>query len=398
MSVDLTTALDATQLRGYDFVVIPLLMIVTLLSLAALGEVASRQIFAESGAETCTMVGPAGAEVMRPNCISYRKAAEGPMTVNTYNDCGYRTPEPCSGRLSDGIRVALMGGSAAQGMKVPYADTFAARLTRTLTQDCRRRVEFQNMGIPGANLLDIYRRIDEALAMHPDLVMLVITPLEMKDPIDPDQFANRHLDAAVLPSKTTVDPAPDPGFSKSLVARISDLAYQSRLLVAAQHFLFQDRATFVKLYMLHGEDADYLRVPYHRAWQQRLNIFETLLGEMAARAKAAGIPMMLVLGPARIQTALLDSLVRPSNVDPFALGRQLHAIADRHGVMFQDALEGFETISNPDGMYYAVDGHMDADGQAVFARAILQRLLHGTEPFLGCSGTTLAGNRSGNQP
>jgi hypothetical protein len=95
---------------------------------------------------------------------------------------------------------------------------------------------------------------------------------------------------------------------------------------------------------------------------------------------------------------LLDSSVRPPNVDPFALGRQLHAIADRHGVIFQDGLEGFATVNDPDDMYYAVDGHMDADGQAVFARVILKRLLHSPEPFQGCSGTTLAGNRSANQP
>jgi hypothetical protein len=399
MSAEPTKPPDAAQLRRHDFVVIPLLMIATLLSLALLGEVGSRQIFEESGAETCGMTGPVGVEVMRPNCISYRKAAEGPMTVNAYNDCGYRTPEPCRSRPADAIRVALMGSSTAQGLKVPYADTFAARLTKTLTQDCNRPVEFQNMGIPGATLLDMYRRTDEALAMHPDLVMLVVTPIEMRETIDPVRFANRNSPAAVVPSKATVDDPPgDPGASKSLVSWISDLAYNSRLLVAAQHFLFQDRTTFVKLYMLHGDDAGYLRVPYNQAWQQRLGTFDTLLGEMAARAKARGVPMMLVLGTARIQTALLDPSVRPPNVDPFALGRQLHAIADRRGVIFQDGLEGFATVSNPDDMYYAVDGHMDADGHAVLAHAILDRLLHSPGPFQGCSGTTHAGNQSAYQP
>jgi hypothetical protein len=41
---------------------------------------------------------------------------------------------------------------------------------------------------------------------------------------------------------------------------------------------------------------------------------------------------------------------------------------------------------------------MDADGHAVLAHAILDRLLHSPGPFQGCSGTTHAGNQSAYQP
>ncbi len=398
MSADQTGPPEMVRLPRYDFVVIPLLMIATVLSLAVLGEFFSRQIFVESGRETCGMAGPAGVEVMRPNCISYRKAAEGPETVNAYNDCGYRTPQPCHLRPVGGVRVALMGTSTAQGMKVPYGRTFAARLTKLLTAACRRPVEFQNMGIPGASLLDIYRRTDEALAMRPDLIMLVVTPLEMRAAGDAAELGRSSPAATPASSKAEAGQPPGPGFSKSLVALISDLAYQSRLMVVAQHFLFQDRATYVKLYMLHGDEAGYLRMPYDPAWQQRVEMFDTMLGDMAARAKAAGIPMMLVLAPARIQTTLLDTSVRPPGVDPFALGRDLRAIAARHGVIFQDALDDFATVKDPDSMFYAVDGHIDADGHAVLARSILQRLLHANSPFADCSGATIAGNQRADTP
>ena len=184
----------AAQFHRYDLLIIPLLILATLVGLVAFGEFCSRQIFVESGSETCLMKGPAGVNMMRPNCTSYRKAAEGPPTINAYNDCGYRTPQPCGTRLPGEIRVALMGTSTAAGMKVPYADTFAAKLTATLTKACDRPVDFQNMGIPGASMADVYRRTGEALAMHPELVMLVITPIEMRG--SEDEGGGGHVDGA----------------------------------------------------------------------------------------------------------------------------------------------------------------------------------------------------------
>jgi hypothetical protein len=373
------------KLPRYDLIVIPLLAFLTLAVMAVAGEFASRAIFVESGAETCGTVGPAGVAVMRPNCISYRKAAEGPDTVNAYNDCGYRTPQPCATRPAGGIRVALLGASTAQGLKVPYAATFAARLTGALSRACRRPVEFQNMGVPGAGLLDVYRRLDEALAMHPDLLMLAMTPYEMKAAIAASDLARRDE-----PGAHAAEPAAPPP-EKSLVARLSDLAFNSRILVVAQHFLFQDRATFAKLFLLHGEDAGYLRVPYGPGWEQRLRDFDVLLADMARRTEAAGVPMLLVLGPQRIQASLLDPSVRPAGVDPFAIGRRLAAIAAKHGVLFQDTLEGFAGVADPDALFYAVDGHMDAGGHAVFARAVLDRLTHDSPLFRDCHGAALAG-------
>jgi hypothetical protein len=317
--------------------------------------------------------------------VSYRKAAEGPATVNAYNDCGYRTPQPCGTRPPGGIRVALLGASTAQGMKVPYPATFAARLTEALSRACRRPVEFQNMGVPGAGLLDVYRRLDEALALHPDLIMLAMTPYEMKAAIGASALARRDDPAAQAA-------APDPPPARqSLVARLSDAAHDSRILVVAQHFLFQDRATFVKLFLLHGEDADYLRVPYGPGWERRLRDFDVLLADMARRSAAAGVPMLLALGPQRIQASLLDRGVRPDSVDPFEIGRRLAAIAAAHGVLFQDTLEGFAGLADPDAPFYAVDGHMDADGHAVFARSVLARLTHDSPVFRDCQGAALAG-------
>ena len=153
----------------------------------------------------------------------------------------------------------------------------------------------------------------------------------------------------------------------------------------AQHYLFQDRATYVRLYMLHGDDAGYLRPPFGPAWEQHLADFDLLLRGMAEKAHQRGVPMVLVDAPSMVQVALLSENARSYGADPFAFGQRLAAIATRDGVSFIDALTGFSKNAPAEKLFYPVDGHMNAAGSAVFA-GILQRRLPAIEgtPFAAC--------------
>jgi len=368
-----------------DFLLIPLLVFATVLVMTAASEVVSRKVFTESGGESCGLDTAAGPPRMRPNCVSRRKAAEGPMVENAYNDCGYRTPNSCGAKPPDTLRVALAGTSTAEGFKVRYEETFAARLTEELSVTCRRNVEFQNMGIAGNTPLDVYRRMDEALAMNPDLVMLVFTAWDLKERIDSAKLAARDDPQSVEPSIATLPATHSDG--RSMIARLSDLAANSRALLVAQHYLFQDRATFVRMYMLHGDDAGYLRPPYGPSWEERLADFELLLGGMAKRAHDRGVPMVLVLAPSRIQVALRPGDAASYGADPFAIVRRLGEIAARHGVSFLDTLADFSRTPSPERFFYPVDGHMDGAGSAVFANVLLQYLtMNDAMPFATCLG------------
>jgi hypothetical protein len=366
-----------------DLILIPLLALATVLAMLLAAEVGSRVAFSESGGESCQDMVSGVPGKFLANCVSRRKSAEGPVVENAYNDCGYRTPTPCGTHPSGIIRVALMGSSTAEGFKVPYAETFAARLTELLSTACRRPVEFQNMGAP-ASMLDIYRRTEEALAMRPDAIMLVLGAIDLKTPFTRDEMARREAPF----------PPPGPGIAapeerrknRSLVGWLSDLAVNSRALVVAQHFLYQDNATYVRLYMLHGEDADYLRPPLSAAWRQRLDDLGVLIGGMVRKAGARGAPVILAWSPTRIQAALMADATRPPNADPALVGAALATIAAREGATFIDTLPAFAEQRMPERFFYAVDGHMTGDGAAVFADALRDRLLTGDmAPFAGCA-------------
>jgi hypothetical protein len=339
-------------------------------------------MFAESGTETCGAADGNLAPHFQPNCVSRRKSAEGPMVENAYNDCGYRTPTPCGTHAPGTIRVALMGTSIAEGFRVPYEETFAARLTVSLSRACGRPVEFQNMGVAGAGLLDVYRRTGEAMAMRPDLIMLVVSAIELKDRMSRAELSGR--DEPLPPP--TPSAAPPPRRTQPLVSWLSDQALASRALVVAQHFLLQDRESYVRLYMLHGEEADYLRRPLSQAWQERLTDFGQVVGDMVSRARSRDVPLLVVWAPTRIQAALVADAARPEPVDPFLFDRRLAEVSTQRGATFLDALEGFARHRAPERFFYPVDGHLNGDGAAVFADVVRERLTLGDiAPFSGCA-------------
>jgi hypothetical protein len=375
------------RLPRRDFVILPLLCLLTVCIMLGAAEVIADRFFDESGAETCSVLDPLHGYRIRPNCSSWRKAAEGPRVENTYNDCGYRSRESCAPPPPGTVRVATLGASTAQGMKVAQDEILTARLGRLLSAACHRPVEFQNMGVPGYKPLDQYLRVDEALAMAPDIVMLVIVPFDLEGNEDPNRIANRdHPELLVRPQVAAAER------THPLFQQINDALSGSRAVVAAEHFLYQDRATYVRLFLKYGDKADYLRLPLSTAWERRLRDLEILLGGMADKIHAAGKPFVVVLGPQLIQVALLNPADRPNGVDPFAIGRRFKEIADRHGILFVNALDYFRTAARPESLFYAVDGHMTGDGYAVVAKGLAHDLpTSGLKPFARCTVDKVAG-------
>lgn len=314
------------------------------------------------------------------NCAS--KPAEGVNVAYHFNECGYRTEASCGPKPANTLRLAVMGASTAEGFKVPYARAFAPELAQFLDGQCGQPVEIQNLGVAGYHPLDQYWLIDEALNLHPDLLLLVLTPYELAASYSEEQMRMRFDPEQVRARNRARSAQPETGSGPSLISRIDALLADSRAVLAAQHILYQNRQKFVSLFLLHEDKADYLRSPLSAKWQKRLQNLEILFGEMADKAHAAGVPFVIVLGPQRIQAALLDQSLRQPGVDPFLLGEKLAEIAGRHGIVFYDLLADFRQQPEPERLFYPVDGHMTEAGHRLFANAIDKHLLQAELPVL----------------
>jgi hypothetical protein len=182
------------------------------------------------------------------------------------------------------------------------------------------------------------------------------------------------------PAFTSSSAAAQPAVSP--LNRLEHLMIQSRTLLVAQHFVFQNRETFIRAYLMYGDKADYLRQPLTPIWQQRFADLDLTIGDIANRLHAAGVPLMIVAVPSRAEAALLSSSQLPAHVDPFAFGREIQTIASKHSAGYVDLMGPFSRIPNAENLYYVVDGHVTTEGHKVIADELVQKLQDGSVPAI----------------
>lgn len=364
-----------------DYIRLPLVSLATILLIFGVSELLTRVIWAEHKEASCTVVDPVAGDHFKPNCTIRTKNAEGPWTTYQYNECGYRSATSCGPKPPGTLRIAILGSSVSQALYVPYDQTYFAQTAGDLSRSCDRPIDVQNLGVPGSSPIYAYRRVPEAMALHPDVVFYLLAPFDLEQRIDPQELAARNN-----PDRGQTSTKPAVQLTVSPMKRMQATLVESRTVLVAQHFLFQNRDTFIRMYMLYGDKADFLRQPFTPAWQQRFADLDLIIGDMADKLRAARIPLVVIPAPSRAEAALLSSPQLPPNVDPSAFGRQIEMIASKHGAVYVDLMAAFRDIPNSESLFYVVDGHATPDGQKVIAQILSRKLLDGSVPaFARCT-------------
>src|ERR1700685_1906170 len=83
------------RLPARDFLILPLLMLLTCVFLAGITEVTARVVWTEHLEDSCVISDPTLGHRFQPNCVSHSKSLESPWIINHYNDCGHRGDESC---------------------------------------------------------------------------------------------------------------------------------------------------------------------------------------------------------------------------------------------------------------------------------------------------------------
>ena len=365
------TALPAQErnekrLPRRDWILLPLIAVLTIVCIVAVSEVASRFIWPDHETDPCYVKSGRFGAHFRPNCQSRVKAAEGPWVVNQYNACGYRSTESCGPKPPDSIRVAVLGSSSSYGYLVPYNSSYYVVAERALSNACRRRVEFQNLGVLALPLHDVYLRMGEALALKPDVLLLSLDAYDV---------------AKFLQFDPSVTSGGEPQLKVAEAQKKDWLRYHviqpiksSRAVMMLQHYMYQNPSTYANLYLLEGDNANYLRPPFTENWQKRLSNVDLMLRSMSKQASAAGVPMAIILMPSAAEVALENTPARPG-VNPMALDTAVARIASRYDVRVINPLPDFAGQHDVMKMFYVVDGHTGAAGQQIIGNTVVKALL-----------------------
>jgi hypothetical protein len=371
--------IQESKLSRRDLWLLPCLSVLTVLLLLVGTEVTARHFFSSDERDSCTVSDANIGFSFRHNCTSRMKIAESSWVTYRYNDCGYRSGASCGRRPAGTTRIALIGSSASKGEYVEYDKTFATLAATALTSRCHRQIEVQNLGRRACSPACTFHRIDEALALQPDVLVMGVSPHDFETML-PQQVRDRYQPIPPRIGDVSEDDR------AGLIARIKKSITDSRSVFAAQHFMFEDPATYLKMYLVHGDKADFLRQPFTAKWQQRFDDFDLMLGEMADKARAARVPFYLIEIPSLAQVSVLSLPGAPAkDIDATAINRELAEIAARHGVEFVDVLGNFKNTPGSNRDFFMVDGHLNADGQALVSGPLVEKLLDGNvTAFAAC--------------
>jgi hypothetical protein len=394
---------EQQRLPRRDWIILPLLSLLTVGLLTGVSEVAARLLWSEQLVDSCGVADPVFGLHFKPNCRSEVKSAESPWLENAYNGCGFRTAEDCGPKAANQVRVAVVGSSISSGYLVPYPRTFTAQATEMLRRRCHAPVDFQNLGVPGGGQIEkVPLHLDAALGLHPNMVLMVISEFDLQSlqaPVAAAAAAKTSVQAAAAGTaaaaagtaaaaagtaaadagpgdgKAAAPAVPGPTGLGEEIRQIVVKLRASRAVLVAQHFLFENIDAYLPLYLQHGDEADYLRPPLSPAWRRRLDQFDQEIGEIASRTGAEQTPFMLVYLPSRAQAALMHWKNRPAGIDPALLGQDLGVIARRHGIDYLDLTETIADHADPAGLYYPEDSHPNAAAGGIIADAIVSGML-----------------------
>jgi hypothetical protein len=371
-----TRVTQEKKLPALDWVLLPVIGLMTVLFILGSTELIARRIYdtkGSTGLEDCMVLDdPATGAREIPNSVCREKSFESPLVEYRFNSCGDRAGMECGPKKPGSYRIVMVGSSYAIGKRVPIDKTFATLLPKELSQETGRDVELYNRGILMWGTPHVFvLQMNKTLAAQPDLILLALSPWDIDN-------------VSLLRSETG---EPDPTGLKWLKTELATggisgtikvLSNWSRALVMFKELLYRSQSQYVKSFLLQGEVTDMLKVKPTDQLQSKLDKLDLYIGQIQDRAKAANVPLAVVFIPNRAEAAMIAMGHWPEGYDPYKLGEEIRTIVKRHGGTYIDILPDYREIGNPERGYYPIDGHPNIEGSAMISNMLAKELTKGS--------------------
>jgi hypothetical protein len=389
-----------------DWVLLPALSLLTICFMAVSAELLSRWLYpvTQVGFQNCFVTNdPTGVAAVKANSVCWEQSAESALKVEyRFNHRGHRADAELSPKLPGVYRIVLIGSSFTQGLFVPREKTFAALLPAELSMETGRRVEVYNEATGGKfrggpfPSQNSAQHFDEVLAAQPDLVLWVITPNDVMN-AGSKENADSHNSGGLQrdPQSARASAKPRSCWNKFTASiaegtfgeRLRSRWEETRTSIVLNHLLIasESQDEYIQSYLRNGDNANSLKTEPDAKWQMQLQYFDAELAEIAGLAKNAGLPLVAVFVPNRAQAAMISKGEWPAGYDPFQLENEVRDSVVSHGGHFIDILPDYRGVPSPERDYFPVDGHPDADGQAIISRFLAKELTSGAVPELKAS-------------
>lgn len=381
---------DTERLPLRDWILLPAISLLTIVLIVVSAQLFARRIYTRTDdfATTCVDLGDATTGTRaKPNSSCRFKTYESQLDEYRFNSCGHRTAGECSVKQQGTYRIVMAGSSVAMGYEVPLDKTYGWLLPMRLSQVTGRRIELYNEALLGHGPSVLALHFDDILKARPDLILWTIVPFDIdteKTDVNaalpkPDEKGGRVARSwSIVKGIFAAKPLPEAlGFVWELGQRRFTRTPVGALLV---HTICQSNSQYVRSNLMAEDTQGYLRTQPSEDWQRRLASFDKDMAKIESQAKAAGIPLVVVFIPSRVQAVMVSMGQWPAGYDPYQLDNELRTIVERHQASYIDTLPLLRNLPSPEDFYYPADGHPDAAGHAAISDLLARQLTSGAVP------------------
>ncbi len=379
--------LKEKNLPRRDWILLPLLGLITICLLAGTTEIAARRMFSDSKtllANCMVLDDPTTGPRAIPNSVCWEKLPESHLTEYRFNSCGHRAGMECGPKPLGSYRIVMTGSSVALGEHVDRDKTFAALLPHELLRRTGRSVELYNESTGWGFPPTVSLRFKEIVAAKPDLILWELSPGDIAGAAVVTQVTKAEVAQRSLSLSEKTRLRLKAAFaSRQFLSSIPGLFGRTRTALLLRHFLSYSQSMLVKSYLTQDEQGvGFLRADPAPEWKEHLQQLDRDTADIERRSAAAGVPFVAVYVPSGAQAAMISTDDWPSGYDPYKVDQEIRAIIESHGGTFIDILPDYRHIPNPEHGVFPVDGHPNAEGHAMIAQLIAKELTSGAIPAL----------------
>ena len=378
--------LKEAKLPRRDWILLPLVGVLTICFIAVCVELIARRVFSESAktlASCFVMNDPLTGVRGIPNSVCREKGPETQWIESRFNSCGYLAGMECGPKQPGHYRIVMTGSSVAVGEHVQREQTFAALLPEELSRQTGHTIELYNESMGFGFSHSTALRFNDVLTAQPDMILWILTPMDIEGGqlgLPSRAIANWNNQSLAAKAWFRIKTSFNSGSMSDAVSQVFGRTRTSLLL---RHYLYESQSQYVKAYLMESpEITDFLRAEPSPTWKMRLQKFADDAADMEARAKAAGVPFVAVYIPNRAQTAMISMGHWQEGFDPYRLDNDLRSIITSHGGTYLEILPDFRNIPNPEQYYLPVDGHPNISGHALLSKLLAKALTSGPTPAL----------------
>ena len=377
------------KLPRRDWVLLPLIALLTVVVLVASVECSVRKFFDEPSQSITTCLTPNEARTSFlgiSGCRAQERDRESGSIEYRFDSHGYRNDQDLKPKQPGVFRIVMTGSSFALAYRVNNADSLASLVPFELSQKTGREVELYNEGMWDGFSHVTALRFNDVLSAHPDMVLWMITQHDVMEAGKKLSVSANAPDLRKLGAKVRDKIERNSGamsFLDLVSAFASEIAGKSKTAYAVQFVLYRSQTEFLKGYLAgFDQENGFLKSQQSQFWQKQLAQVATDAADMEFRSRQAGIPFVAVYVPNRAQAIMVNAGEWPKGYNPYKLDEQLRTIITSHGGIFLDILPGVHGAPDTGEDFLPVDGHPNALGDALFARLIAQQLTSGAIPDL----------------